>query len=598
MTTAATSLLGIALPVTGELSGTWGDTVNNSISSLLDSAIAGTTTLSADADVTLTTTTLSANQARQAIILWTAGGTVTRTITAPAQSKPYIVINKTSSTQSIIFIGATGAGVTLVAGEKAVVSWNGVDFVKVANQNGTGNFTSLITTDNVGVGVTPSAWSQGKAIEIYQAGYGFWNGISSSYVVANAYYNSGFKYGATAQASHYYQYQGQHVWSNAPSGTAGNAITFTQAMTLDASGNLGIGTASPGARLDIVTGANNRLRVSESGSTLYFDSLNAAASAWLPKIERATQLQWNTAASGTPTLAMLLDSSGNLGLGVTPSAWGSNFKAVQVGRGTALWSGTATDATFLSQNAYYDGTNFKYLQTSYASYYSSQLGQHLWYNAPSGTAGNNITFTQAMMLDNSGNLLVGTTTASGKITAAVANNASYQAAAVFTNLINADFIVSLKTNSTQIGPSTATPLAFATGSTEKMRIDSSGRLLVGTTSAGNMNGRVIAANATGTSSIGTVVANGTGAVDTGIPINQTDGGGCIVLVASRNTSGGTNTDAAVYIVRFYFDGNNAPTTVYVGGSSNFVTFGVSGSNTLTLINGGGGNAYYSWFGNK
>ena len=94
MTTAYTSLLGLALPVTGELSGTWGDTVNNSITSLLDTAVAGTTTLSTDADVTLTTTTGASNQARQAIILWTASGTVTRYITAPAQSKIYTVINK------------------------------------------------------------------------------------------------------------------------------------------------------------------------------------------------------------------------------------------------------------------------------------------------------------------------------------------------------------------------------------------------------------------------------------------------------------------------------------------------------------------------
>ena len=64
MTTAATSLLGLALPVTSELAGTWGDVVNNSLTSLLDTAIAGTTTLSTDADVTLTTTTLAANQAQ------------------------------------------------------------------------------------------------------------------------------------------------------------------------------------------------------------------------------------------------------------------------------------------------------------------------------------------------------------------------------------------------------------------------------------------------------------------------------------------------------------------------------------------------------
>jgi hypothetical protein len=134
MTTAATSLLGLALPVTGELSGTWGDTVNNSITALLDSAVAGTTTLSADADVTLTTTTLAANQAREAIILWTAGGTVTRNITAPAQSKTYVVLNKTSSTQSIVIRGAgPTTGVTVLAGKQAMVAWDGTDFVEVSS---------------------------------------------------------------------------------------------------------------------------------------------------------------------------------------------------------------------------------------------------------------------------------------------------------------------------------------------------------------------------------------------------------------------------------------------------------------------------------
>jgi hypothetical protein len=134
MTTAYTTLLGLALPVTGELSGTWGDTVNNAITGLLDTAVAGTTTLSSDADATLSTTTGAANQARQAIILWTAGGTVTRTITAPAQSKTYIVINKTSSTQSIKLVGVgPTTGVTIIAGESAVCAWNGVDFIKTGS---------------------------------------------------------------------------------------------------------------------------------------------------------------------------------------------------------------------------------------------------------------------------------------------------------------------------------------------------------------------------------------------------------------------------------------------------------------------------------
>jgi hypothetical protein len=133
MTTQATSLLGLALPVTGELSGTWGDTVNTAITELLDSAVAGTTTLSADADVTLTTTTLAANQARQAILLWTASnGATTRNITAPAQSKAYAVIN--AGTGSIVLrgVGPT-TGVTIVSGEKCLAAWNGTDFVKVAS---------------------------------------------------------------------------------------------------------------------------------------------------------------------------------------------------------------------------------------------------------------------------------------------------------------------------------------------------------------------------------------------------------------------------------------------------------------------------------
>jgi hypothetical protein len=147
MATAYTSLLGLALPVTGELSGTWGDTVNNSITSLLDSAISGTTTLSSDADVTLTTTTGAANTSRQAVLLWTAGGTVTRNITAPAQSKVYVVINASSSTQSIVLrgVGPT-TGVTIIQGEKAVCAWNGTDFVKIANISGAGVFTTLNCT--------------------------------------------------------------------------------------------------------------------------------------------------------------------------------------------------------------------------------------------------------------------------------------------------------------------------------------------------------------------------------------------------------------------------------------------------------------------
>jgi hypothetical protein len=110
----------------------------------LDTAIAGTTTLSSDADVTLSTTTLAANQARQSIILWTAGGTATRTITAPAQSKSYVVINATTSSQSIKLVGAgPTAGITVIAGEKCLAAWNGSDFVKLSTFSGAATFSAV-----------------------------------------------------------------------------------------------------------------------------------------------------------------------------------------------------------------------------------------------------------------------------------------------------------------------------------------------------------------------------------------------------------------------------------------------------------------------
>jgi hypothetical protein len=146
---ANTSLIGLTLPATGTLSGQWGDTVNNAISQIIDVAVAGTQTISTDADITLTVTTgtyastgLTANSSQYAVILWTAAGTVTRTITVPAQSKTYVVINK-SSTQSITVQGATGTGVTLAAGTRAIVAWDGTNFVNVGGGSAAGSNTQV-----------------------------------------------------------------------------------------------------------------------------------------------------------------------------------------------------------------------------------------------------------------------------------------------------------------------------------------------------------------------------------------------------------------------------------------------------------------------
>jgi hypothetical protein len=161
-------LLGFALPTTGDLSGTWGVTVNDSITSLIDSAVAGTTTLSADADVTLSTTNGAANQARNAVILWTASnGATTRNVTAPAQSKAYVVIN--AGTGSVVIRGSgPTTGVTVTSGTKALVAWNGSDFVKIASSvvNLASEVTGILPVANGGTATATPGLVQGSNITI------------------------------------------------------------------------------------------------------------------------------------------------------------------------------------------------------------------------------------------------------------------------------------------------------------------------------------------------------------------------------------------------------------------------------------------------
>ena len=176
-------LLGLALPTTGDLQGTWGTTVNDSITSLIDSAVAGTTTLSVDADVTLSTTNGAANQARNAIILWTAsnGGT-TRNITAPAQSKAYLVIN--AGTGSIVIRGSgPTTGVTVAAGVRALVAWNGSDFVKIVSNPVvlTSDVSGVLPAANGGTGLS-SPGTVGNVLT--STGSGWASSTSSSGITA------------------------------------------------------------------------------------------------------------------------------------------------------------------------------------------------------------------------------------------------------------------------------------------------------------------------------------------------------------------------------------------------------------------------------
>ena len=345
MTTAYTSLLGLALPVTGELSGTWGDTVNNSITSLLDSAVSGTTTISADADITLTTTTGAANEAREAILLWTAGGTVTRNITAPAQSKTYIVINKSSSTQSIVLRGAgPTTGVTVIKGEYAVCAWNGTDFVKVSSNQFTA-LTGTVPVANGGTGITSG--TSGGVLAFTAAG----TIASSAALTSNAIVLGGGagasptvlgSLGTTATVLH---------------GNASGAPTFgAVALASDVSGTLPIANGGTGA--STLAGAN--LPVTNVANT--FTGLQTFSGTSSNASHKATNMLETATVSATAATGTInFDNTTQSVLYYTSNASGNftlNFRGSSgTTLNTVMSTGESLSATFLVTNgttAYYN----------------------------------------------------------------------------------------------------------------------------------------------------------------------------------------------------------------------------------------------------
>jgi hypothetical protein len=182
-------------------------------------------------------------------------------------------------------------------------------------------------------------------------------------------------------------------------------MRLTSSSLYTASGiNVGIGTSSPAQKLHANVASGSVYNQISSGSNnvyIGFDSSRTVGT-----IQSNNALTFDVGSSYTTRAT--IDTSGNLGLGVTPSAWTSNRLAYQ-NSSAAFWTVPSNpDLCFLSANVYDDGA-FKYIGTGFASYYRQGSGAHSWHTAASGTAGNAISPTQAATLDASGNFLVGAT---------------------------------------------------------------------------------------------------------------------------------------------------------------------------------------------
>ena len=207
---------------------------------------------------------------------------------------------------------------------------------------------------------------------------------------------------------------------------------------------------------------------------------------------------------------------------------------------------------------------------------------------------------------------------SGTMYAVVKNNRARNAA-VKTTTTNGSFIAgtSIGTDAFQyqiydevegvnrvtINSQGGTTLQGAVSASQTLRV--SGKTQIGTstvdTSLGSNtklsvvgDGSVNAGASQGSMFVGAGVTGG----DTGLPLNMGTAGATMMLLASINTSTGTSTNSATYVLQFYFDGNNVPNVMFLTGSSNFVTFAATPSNTLAISGSSSGNKSYAWFINK
>jgi hypothetical protein len=191
---------------------------------------------------------------------------------------------------------------------------------------------------------------------------------------------------------------GAPVLFNGALGTpsSGTVTNLTGTASININGTVGATTATTGAFTTLSATGVTTLQAGTALLPALTTTGDTNTGIWFPAAD-------TIAASTGGTERLRIDSLGNAGLGVTPSAWSASWKVLEIGSGNAIWRVSGQDFR-ISSNMYNDGSNSIYKANGVAAFYAQSSGSHQWFNAPSGTAGNPITFTQAMTLDAAGGL--------------------------------------------------------------------------------------------------------------------------------------------------------------------------------------------------
>jgi hypothetical protein len=249
----------------------------------------------------------------------------------------------------------------------------------------------------------------------------------------------------------------------------------------------------------ITTSSSTALLINSSASSSFIGMVDSSGSFTYLGSDNGAML-FQTPASSYST-KMTLDNTGNLGLGVTPSAWYNtgNYVALQVGNASLFGRNSTNSELYLSSNVYDNVSGIPtYITTDFATRYEQNDGVHIWRTAPSGTAGNAITFTQAMTLTAAGRLLLNQTSDTGEQlqvtgTMKVTGNDGY----IFIKESGgADVYLRSAYGGTNaaIQVASASPLLFITNNTERSRITSAGNTILAYT--GSDSGEKLQVNGT------------------------------------------------------------------------------------------------------